>query len=52
MKNLRKNLAQSVMEYIIIMCVILIAAVSTGFLGRVKSAFQAYSSSMQGSITP
>jgi Flp pilus assembly pilin Flp len=38
----RRNSGQSTAEYFILLAVIALAVVATGFLGKIKGAFQGY----------
>jgi uncharacterized protein (UPF0333 family) len=52
-KKYKNNLlGQSTMEYLIILGVVLAALISTGFITKIRSAFQSYFSGAVSSITP
>lgn len=48
----RKNLGQSVAEYIIITSVLLAAVLATGFIGHMRSAFARYFDAAKSTIVP
>jgi len=47
----KPNLGQSTAEYFILMAVIVVAIVATGFLGKIKAAFQGYFDKASSEIT-